>query len=313
MEIKKTTVGHICQLIGGKIIGNSDQEVTGLNEIHRVTKGDIVFVDHPKYYDKALNSLATIILINKDVPCPKGKSLIVIQDPFAAFNRLVKYFQPSSFSNSALSSTAVIGKNTVLMHGVVIGNHVTIGKNCIIHPNVVIYDYCEIGDDVIIHSNSTVGSDAFYYKKRTDNFERLESGGKVIIANGVEIGANCTIDKGVSAVTYVGKGTKIDNHVHVGHDTVIGEMCLFAAQVGIAGVVTIGDNVTLWGQVGVSSNIKIANNVVVYAQSGVGNDLEEGKAYFGSPCREAKEVYREMLSVRQLPGFLEKFNDIDKS
>src|SRR5205085_2804736 len=137
-----------------------------------------------------------------------------------------------------ISESATIGTGTVIQPGAFIGNNVVIGKNCLIHSNVSVYDHTEIGNDVIIHANTVIGSDAFYFKRRKDYYDKMLSCGRVIIHDRVEIGASCTIDKGVSGDTIIGEGTKIDNQVHIGHDTVIGKNCLFAAQVGIAGVVT---------------------------------------------------------------------------
>ncbi|MCE9540125.1 MAG: UDP-3-O-(3-hydroxymyristoyl)glucosamine N-acyltransferase, partial [Bacteroidetes bacterium] len=171
----------IAALINCEFEGNPDHIISGLNEIHKVEAGDIVFVDHPKYYDKALNSKATTILINKKVECPQGKALLVSDDPFRDYNKLVLHFCPVNYSLKPVSDTAKLGINTVIMPGVYLGNNVTIGDNCVIHPNVVIYDNCHIRNNVIIHSNTVIGADAFYYKKRTDKFDKLISCGRVII------------------------------------------------------------------------------------------------------------------------------------
>jgi UDP-3-O-[3-hydroxymyristoyl] glucosamine N-acyltransferase len=171
-----------------------------------------------------------------------------------------------------------------------------------------LYDHTEIGDNVIIHANTVIGSDAFYFKRRPEGYDKMVSCGRVIIHDDVEIGASCTVDKGVSGDTIIGKGTKIDNQVHIGHDSVIGKNCLFAAQVGIAGVVTIEDDVILWGQVGVQKDLTIGKGAVVLGQSGIPKSLEGGKTYFGSPVQEAREKMRELAFVKQLPGIIEKLN-----
>lgn len=306
MQIKSTSLKDIASIINSKYIGPDDHMITGFNEIHRVQKGDVVFVDHPKYYDKALNSEATTIIINKEVECPKGKALIIHNEPFSAFNQLTLHFQPKNYSNANVSSSAKIGTNVTLMPGCFIGNNVTIGNNCILHPNVVIYDHCIIGNSVEIHAGAIIGSDSFYFKDRKTSFEPLNCCGNVIIHDNVVIGANCTIDRGVTESTIIGKHTILDNMIHVGHDVHIGEMCLFAAQVGIAGCTTIGNNVKVWGQVGITSNAIIPDNVVVYAQSGVTGNLEEGKTYFGSPAGEAKEKMKEIFALKQLPDLIKK-------
>lgn len=308
MKLPQQKLKNIAALINCEFEGPPDHIVSGLNEIHMVEAGDIVFVDHPKYYDKALESKATTILINKKVDCPPGKALLISDDPFRDYNKLVRHFLPVSYSSKPISDTATIGVNTVVMPGVYLGNNVTIGDNCVLHPNVVIYDDCHIGNNVIIHANTVIGADAFYYKKRTTHFDKLISCGRVVIENDVEIGALCTIDKGVSGDTKIGAGTKIDNHVQIGHDTQVGKMCLFASHVGIAGVVKIEDGVTIWGQAGIRSDVTIGKGVVILAQSGVSESLEAGKTYFGYPAGEARSKMREVAALKMLPDVLKKLN-----
>ncbi len=300
------TLQEMAQFLGCEFAGDPDHEITGINEIHVVEAGDIVFVDHPKYYDKALQSAATTVLINKQVDVPNGKGLLISDDPFRDFNHITSHFQAFRPSSSTISESATIGEGTIIQPNAFIGNNVTIGKNCRIHSNVSIYDNAIIGDNVILHANVVLGGDAFYYKKRPEGFDKLLSGGRVVIHDNVEIGAGSTIDKGVSGDTIIGFGTKIDNNVQIGHDTRVGKHCLFASQVGIAGCVVIEDHVTLWGQVGVISGITIGENAVVYAQSGVGKSLEGGKIYFGSPADEARKKYREVASIKVLPEIIEK-------
>ncbi len=309
MEIEKTSAKELARLISAELIGDDTKLISGLNEIHRVKEGDLVFVDHPKYFKNALSSAATAVIINQQVACPEGKVVLLHPEPFTAYNKLVRHFRPLEYSNASVSSTAKIGKHTVIMPGVFVGNHVVIGDNCVIHPNVTIYDYTQIGNNVVIHANSVLGSDAFYFKRRLDKLEKLESCGNVIIEDDVEIGASCTMDRGASASTIIGKGTKIDNLVHIGHDTTIGKNCTIAAQVGVAGVVSIGDNVILWGQAGVANDVSIPDNVEIYAQSGVGKDLESGKVYFGSPAAEAREKFKELAYLKKLPSFIENIKN----
>ena len=297
---------ELAKLTGSLLISRSEDLASGINEIHMVENGDITFVDHPKYYDKALSSAATFIIINKKIEAPEGKTLLINVDPFSAYIAIVKKFRSFTPSTLNISNTAQIGEGTIIQPGSFIGNHVRIGKNCIIHSNVSVYDFTEIGDNVIIHANTVIGSDAFYFKRRPEGYDKMLSCGRVLIHDKVEIGASCTIDKGVSGDTVIGEGTKIDNQVHIGHDTVIGKNCLFAAQVGIAGVVIIEDDVILWGQVGVQKDLTIGKGAVVLGQSGIPKSLEGGKTYFGSPVQEAREKMRELAFVKQLPDIIEK-------
>ncbi|ASF43705.1 UDP-3-O-(3-hydroxymyristoyl)glucosamine N-acyltransferase [Capnocytophaga endodontalis] len=294
------TLEQIATIINAKYVGAKDFPVLGMNEIHVVQAGDIVFVDHPKYYEKALHSKATIVLINKEVECPEGKALLISDDPFRDFNKLTDFFKPFQKATALIAPSARIGENTVVQPGTFVGNNVVIGNNCRIHSNVSIYDDCVIGDNVTIHAGTVLGADAFYYKKRPEGFDKLKSGGRVVIEDNVDLGALCTIDRGVTGDTTIKKGTKIDNQVHIGHDTVVGEKCLIASQTGIAGCVVIENEVTIWGQVGMTSGITIGEKAVILAQSGISKSLEGGQTYFGYPAGEAREKYKEMSALKQL-------------
>ena len=297
---------EIANLLQCEFIGDPNFPVSGMNEIHVVEPGDIVFVDHPKYYDKALQSAATIVLINKKVDCPEGKALLISDDPFRDFNTLTKHFRPFQATSVSIALSATIGEGTVIQPNCFVGNNVTIGENCLIHPNVTIYDHTVIGDNVIIHAGTILGADAFYYKKRADGFDQLISGGRVVIQDNVGIGALCTIDKGVTGDTTIGEGTKLDNQVHVGHDTVIGKKCLIASQTGIAGCVIIEDEVTIWGQVGTTSGITIGAKAVIMGQTGVTKSVEGGKSYFGTPIEESREKLKQLANIKKIPEILNK-------
>jgi UDP-3-O-[3-hydroxymyristoyl] glucosamine N-acyltransferase len=303
---KPQTLKEIANIIRCDFVGDDHFPVLGMNEIHVVESGDIVFVDHPKYYDKALQSKATIILINKQVDCPEGKALLISDDPFRDFNILTKHFMPFQSANVSISPSAKIGHGTIIQPNSFIGNNVIIGKNCLIHANVAIYDHTIIGDNVIIHAGTVIGGDAFYYKKRPEGFDQLLSGGRVVIENNVGIGALCTIDKGVTGDTTIGEGSKLDNQVHVGHDTIIGKKCLIASQTGIAGCVIIEDEVTLWGQVGTTSGITIGAKAVVMGQTGVTKSIEGGKSYFGTPIEESREKLKQLANIKKIPELLNK-------
>lgn len=291
---------EIAALVNCPFVGSDDFPVLGINEIHRVEPGDICFVDHPKYYDKALFSAATIIIINKEVDCPAGKALIISETPFLHFNFLTQHFKPYRPFPSSVNSEATIGEGTDIMPNVTIDRNVTIGKNCRIYPGVVIYGETHIGDNVIIHGNAVIGSDAFYYNRKEGKHNKMHSCGRVIIGNNVEIGAGTTIDKGVSADTIIGAGSKIDNQVQIAHDTTLGENCLIAAQSAVAGCTTIGNNVTIWGQVAIISGITIGDGAEILAKSGVGRSLEGGKRYFGAPAEEARQKMKEAARLKRL-------------
>ncbi len=300
---------EIASIINAEIFGNAEASATGINEIHKVEEGDLVFVDHPKYYKKCIDSKASYIIINQETAFPPHKALLLVDEPFEAYLQIVNHFRPFNPSLKNISDTASVGRDSIIMPGVYVGNHVSIGSNCIIYPNVVIMDYCVVGNNVIIQAGTIIGSDAFYYNKKISrelHYKKMLSCGKVVIQNDVEIGAGCTIDRGVSSDTIIGAGTKIDNLVHIGHDTVIGKNCLFAAQVGVAGASTIQDNVILWGQVGVSKTLNIGEGAEVYAQSGVSASIEGGKKYFGSPVQEAVVKMKEIVWIKRIPELWQK-------
>ncbi|MDQ3681523.1 MAG: UDP-3-O-(3-hydroxymyristoyl)glucosamine N-acyltransferase [Bacteroidota bacterium] len=300
---------EIASIINAEIFGNAEASATGINEIHKVEEGDLVFVDHPKYYKKCIDSAASYIIINQETSFPPHKALLLVDEPFEAYQQIVNHFRPFNPSLKNISDTASIGRDSIIMPGAYVGNHVSIGSNCIIHPNVVIMDHCVVGNSVIIQAGTVIGSDAFYYNKKISrelHYKKMLSCGKVVIQDDVEIGAGCTIDRGVSSDTIIGAGTKIDNLVHIGHDTVIGKNCLFAAQVGVAGATTIQDNVILWGQVGVSKTLNIGEGAEVYAQSGVPASIEGGKKYFGSPVQEAAVKMKEIVWIKRIPELWQK-------
>jgi UDP-3-O-[3-hydroxymyristoyl] glucosamine N-acyltransferase len=291
---------EINDIINVEIVGDHHHMISGINEIHKVETGDLVFVDHPKYYQKALDSAATTILINtKDVEVPTGKALLFSENPFADYNKLTKHYSPF-IPWKINESPQSLGTNSYIHPGVILGRNVSIGKDCIIHAGVVVYDNTIIGDGVIIHPNAVLGSDAFYFNKKGETYTKMHSCGRLVLEDLVEIGSACTIDRGVSGDTLIGAGTKLDSQVHVGHDTVIGKNCLIAAQVGIAGCVIIENDVTLWGQVGVRSDILIGKGAIVMGQSGVTKSIEGGKTYFGTPIKEAREAYKELAILRSL-------------
>ncbi len=300
------TLAELSTILELEFFGDPNFEICGLNEIHMVEKGDLTFVDHPKYYDKALKSAATAIIINKEIECPPGKALIISKDPFADYMKLVRKFRPFMPVSKMISDTATIGEGTQIQPGVFIGEDVKIGKNCLIHANVTIYDHTIIGDNVIIHSGSVIGADAFYFQKREKETLKFESCGRVILKDYVEIGALCTIDRGVSGDTVIDEYTKFDNHIQIGHDTYVGKRCLFASAVLVAGVTKIEDDVILWGQVVINKDIVIGKGAVVLAVSAVDKSLEGNKTYFGAPAEIASKKWREMAMLRKLPEMYQK-------
>lgn len=300
------SINEIADLIGGKVISRGTIDVTGMNELHVVRNGDLTFVDHPKYYNKVWQSDASFVIINKEVEAPESKGLILHEKPFDAFNMLTRYFKPFEKGTQMVSPSAEIGKGTTIQPGAFIGNHVRIGSNCIIHPNVTIYDHSVIGNNVIIHANTTIGADAYYFQKRGPGYVKFESGGRVVIEDDVEIGASCSIDKGVSGDTRIGKGTKMDNQCQVGHDTVIGKNCLIGAFAAIAGVTVLEDDVVLWARVAINKDIVVGKGTVLMATSGIDKSVKGGQVLMGSPAVEVRQYWRHYLALKKVPEILKK-------
>lgn len=294
------------------ICNNYKGKVTGINEIHKVNSGDITFVDTAKYYDVVLNSEANFIIINQRIECPENKCLIYSDNPFKAYNEIALAFRPFEMCTEAIAKDAQIGENTKIFPNVFIGNNVKIGKNCVIYPNVSIYPNTIIGDNVIIQSNSAIGSEAFYYNKQGGEYLKMHTIGDTVIEDGVEIGSNCSVDAGVSGTTRIGKGTKLDNQIHIAHGVVIGEHCLLCAQVAIAGKTTIGNNVVLYGKVGISKGLTIGDNAVILASSNVDKNLEGNMKYFGSPAVEARQAMKYFATLRMLPDYIGKIKHLIK-
>ncbi len=298
-------LSEIAQAINAtQVVGSATINATGINEIHKVEKGDITFVDVEKYYQKAFRSAASIIIINQEITAPEGKTLLVCEQPFEAYNLLVKKHRPFRPLNSLISPSAHIHPSAIIEPNVIIGPNVRIGKRSYIQANVTIREYTNIGDQVVIQSGSIIGADAFYFHKKEKSYKKWRSGGRVIIEDQVDIGPGCTICKGVSGDTIIGTGTKLDAQIHIGHGVEIGQNCLLAAQVGIGGKTVIGDEVILYGQVGIAPRLKIANKVTVLAKSGVSKNLKAATTYFGYPAREVSLQYKALAALRMLPDLL---------
>ncbi len=298
----------IASLINATLVGNNKGEALGINEIHKVEVGDLVFVDHPKYYDTCLNSAATFIIINKEVAVPEGKSILITDTPFDAYCKIVEHYRPFEEAK-AMVNTTTIGEGTYIYPGAFVGNNVSIGNDCIIYPNATIMDNCSIGNNVIIQSGTVIGSDAFYYntkKNRDVWYKKMPSCGSVVIEDDVEIGAGCMIDRGVTHDTRIGAGSKLDNLIHIAHDVVIGKNCLLAAATAIAGMTTLKDGVTVWGSCVINKTLTIGENAVLLARTGVGHNLEANKTYWGAPAQEASIIKRELIWIKRIPALWEK-------
>lgn len=307
---------ELIQLIGHPVTvkGDDSVKVTGVNELHSVQKGDLSFADNERYYGRALQSEASVLLLNNpDIDCPAGKTMLVTDDPLRDYIAVVEHFTRFTPQDTPIHPSAVIGEGTVIQPLVFIGENVRIGKNCVIHSNVSIYAGTTIGDNTVIHSNSTIGADACYFQKRPDGWLKITSCGDTYIGNHVEIGCNCCIDRGVSGTTYIDDGCVFDNLVQVGHDTHIGKRTLLGSQCGIAGCTYIDDDCKIWAKSAVNKDLYIAKGTVLLACSGIDKDVkEENKTLFGMPAIDAKTKWREMVLLRRLPDLVRELEEIKK-
>ncbi|MEP6645901.1 MAG: LpxD N-terminal domain-containing protein [Saprospiraceae bacterium] len=291
---------EIASWIGASILGDQELLANGINEIHKVRIGDITFVDHPKYFNVSLQSLASIIIVPSEMQCPPGKALLIVEKPFLAYEEIVNRFRPIVALNTELREEYHVDPSSTIEPGAIIGQFVTIGKNCHIQSGAVIRPYSFLGDRIVIQSGAIIGAQAFYFKKWPDQYQPWTGCGRVIIEDDVWIGAGTTIAQGVSGDTIIGAGTKIDCQVMIGHGVVIGKNCLLAAQVGIAGKTILGDWCVVYGQAGITQNLHLGDKTTVYAQSGVMRDLEGGNSYFGSPAEDAKSKFKELTALKNI-------------
>lgn len=294
------TAKELADLCGAEVIGPEDTPLSGLNEIHKVEAGDLMFVDYEKYFQKSFDSAATAILIHQKQNPPEGKILLLHPRPFDAYNTLAWHFRPPQHCTEPISNLAHIDPSAIIEPGVVIGPFVRIGAGTIIQANTYLGAYTDVGEQVVIQPGCIIGSDAFYYHKQGQEYTAWRSIGKVVIRDKVEIGAGTTVVRGVSGETIIGEGTKLDCQVHIGHGAVIGKNCLIAAQAALGGKVIIGDQVTIYGQVGIAQNIRIGDRAILLAKTGVSKDLAGDLTYYGVPALPVREAYKQLATLRMV-------------
>jgi len=329
------TVGEIAELLNGKVVGDKGIIISGFAGIKEAKEGEITFLANPRYKALLESTKASAIITTEDIKC-EGKTLIYVENPSLAFAQIINLFIPPKKHISGIHPTAILGKNIKISKGVAIGAYTVIEDGVSIGENTVIYPHCFIGEDsrigrdcliysnvsiregtiignrVIIHSGAVVGSDGFGYVTIGDIHHKIPQVGIVEIADDVEIGANVTIDRARFDKTFIGKGTKIDNLVHIAHNVVVGENCIIVAQVGISGSTTLGDNVILAGQVGVVGHIQIGDNVVVAAQSGVSKSIPSNTEVWGSPAKPFALAKRINACIQRLPLLYKTVEELKK-
>ncbi|MHA6727154.1 UDP-3-O-(3-hydroxymyristoyl)glucosamine N-acyltransferase [Chryseobacterium sp. A301] len=332
------TASQIAEIIGGRIIGDKDTVINGVSPIERGERGHLSFVAQEKFAPYLQTTdCAVLIVSNKLIDDTKAYpfTIIAVEDAYLSFQVLMNLYQKlqkrkegieegSSIDQSAvlgedvyigaftyLAEKVKVGDGTQIFPHVYVGQHVKIGKNCQIFSGVRIYDYCVIGDNTIIHSNTVIGSDGFGFQPTKDGYQKIPQLGNVVIEKNVEIGANCTIDRGTIGSTIIGEGTKIDNLIQIAHNVKIGKHNVIAAQAGIAGSTTLGDWNMIGGQVGVVGHIQIGNKVSVQAQSGVNSSTQDGEVLYGSPAIPARDFRRSYVHFKNLPQLAKRIEELE--
>ena len=329
------TVAEIANQLGAEIVGDPSIPLTGFAPASNAVAGDLTFAENEDYFRRAEESAAAAILVDGKFTSSR-KVLLRVPNARIAFAKVLPLFFPEPVFPGAVhpsatlapsaqvDGTAFIGPGCVVGENVRIGpgtvleanNHVgansSLGAGVHLFPNVVIYPRSQIGNRVRVHAGTVIGSDGFGYVLDGGVHRKVPQIGHVIIQDDVEIGANVTIDRGALGPTIIGKGTKIDNLVQIGHNVVIGDHCLLISQVGIAGSTKLGNYVILAGQVGLAGHLKLGNRVTVAAQSGVMHDIGDGEKWFGSPASPDRQMKRQLLALQQLPALLRRVRDLER-
>jgi len=329
-------LSEISQILECELKGSGELEITGVAGLEEAGPQDLTFLSNPKYARLVHSTGAGAILLSPDVPLPSIPALVT-PNPYLAFAKAIEIFYappvpiPGIHPSASISDTAVLGPEHSIGAGVVIGEEVRIGARATIHPNVTIYPGVEIGDDFVAHSNSVIrehcrignrvilqngaiiGADGFGFAPRSDrSYYKIVQSGIVVLEDDVEIGACSCVDRATVGETRIGRGTKIDNLVQVGHGSRVGEDSVFAAQVGLAGSSKVQDRVMLGGQVGVAGHLTIESDVVVYAQSGIGRNVRAGSVVAGSPEMDADTWKKNYILMASFPELVRTVKRLEK-
>jgi UDP-3-O-[3-hydroxymyristoyl] glucosamine N-acyltransferase len=312
------TLGELAQQIGADLVGDKAIKITSAATLEDAGPEQISFLSNPKYEKQLKGTRAGAVIVGKAIACD-GLNLLKTQDPYLAFAKAVvalhghrRHPHDGIHPEAHVEPTATVGKGTVIYPGAYVGARVKIGAHCILYPNVVIYDDGVLGNNVIVHSGAVIGNDGFGFATSKGQHHKIPQVGNVVIEDDVEIGANACISRAAMGSTVVGKGTKIDSLVSLGHGVKVGPHGLLVSQVGIAGSTTLGHHVTMAGQVGVAGHLKIGDNVTAGAQAGITNDVEDGLTVVGSPAMPLHHGRRVYVLFTQLPELVERIRQLEE-
>jgi UDP-3-O-[3-hydroxymyristoyl] glucosamine N-acyltransferase len=336
MSTSGKTVAELAALVDGGVSGDGDIMIHRIAALESAAEGDIAYVEDEKFFNAANQSRASCLIVPTGAAV-EARCRIEVKNPKLAFALIAEILHPPKRREPAVHSSAVIaesanvaltasigphvtigesssvGVGTQILSGASIGNNVTIGSECVIHPNVVIYDNVTLGDRVILHAGVVIGADGFGYVRDEQSHHKFPQIGTVIIEDDVELGANTCVDRAALGRTRIGRGTKLDNLVHVGHNCDIGERVVIAGQTGISGSVTIEDDCIIGGQVGFGDHIRVQSGAVIGSKAGIlpGKIVRPG-VWWGIPIQPLDEYKRLNAHVRRLPHVREELKELNE-
>lgn len=329
------TAAEIAKHLGGEVLGDAALKINRFAPADGAEPGDLTFAENENYFVRAEQSAASAIIIDGPFRSP-SKVLIRVPNARVAFAKVLALFFPEPVFAPGVHPTAIVpgsaqvdpaahigpycvlgenvrlGPRSVLRGGNHVGADCRLGEEVHLFPNVVIYPGTEIGNRVRIHSGAVIGADGFGYVVDGGMQRKVPQIGHVIIQDDVELGANVTVDRGALGPTVIGRGSKIDNLVQIGHNVVLGEHCIIVSQAGIAGSTKVGSYLVLGGQSGLAGHLKIGDRVTIGAQSGVMHDIPDGEKWFGYPAQPDRKTKREMIAIQQLPELIKRVNELEK-
>jgi UDP-3-O-[3-hydroxymyristoyl] glucosamine N-acyltransferase len=332
------TVSQLAELCGATLEGDGERVVTGPATLREATPEQVSFLVNPAYAPEVEETAAGAVIVPLDFHSRRADlPLLRSENPNRAFSRVVEVFQPelgrpepgvhasAQVSENAqlgagvsIGALCVVGSRAVLEDGVVLHARVTVGAACrvgsgsVLYPGAVLYPGIQVGERCLIHAGAVIGADGFGFDPTPQGWEKVPQCGTVVVEDDVEIGANTTVDRGRFGATRIGRGTKIDNLVMIGHNVEIGPGALLVGQVGISGSTKVGRGAILGGQVGVVGHITIGDGARVGGQGGVAQSIEGGKDYFGSPVMEKREAFRVGVLQRRLPEVFKRLDELEK-
>jgi UDP-3-O-[3-hydroxymyristoyl] glucosamine N-acyltransferase len=313
------TLKELAEKIGAELESDPGTPITGVGTLEDAKAGQVTFLANPRYLKQLETTAASAVIVAPSVKSDR-LPLLKAKDPYYAFALAVRFLtgeRKHPFAGihpkATVDPSATIGEGTIVYPGVYIGPRVRVGRDCVLYANVVIYEDCAIGDRVVIHANTSIGPDGFGFATHGGVHHEIPQIGNVIVEDDVEIGANCAIDRAALGSTVIGKGSKLNDLIAIGHNTKMGPHCLIVSQVGIAGSATLGHHVTLAGQVGVAGHIEVGDNVTVGAQAGVTNSVPEQSVLLGSPAMPIRQARRVAAVFVQLPELQDRVKKLEQA